>query len=71
MLNGMPLFGHETPLPIKQIKNEGLLHGTGTSAQQSAVVKESRKEETCVYLTDSLRCKPEANTVNQLHSNTN
>ena len=56
---------HETRLHIKQIKNEGLLLSTGNSAQQSGVVKESRKEETRAYLTDSLRCKPEANTALQ------
>ena len=32
------------------------------STQQAGVAKEPRKEETCVYLPDSLRCKPEANT---------
>lgn len=65
MPNGLPLSSHETRLHIKQIKNEGLLLSTGNSTQQSGVVKESRKEETRVYLTDSLRCKPEANTALQ------
>lgn len=59
---GCPVQPRDT-LHIKQIKNEGLLLSTGElcSAVWSGK-KNPEKRETRAYLTDSLSCKPEANT---------
>ena len=53
-------------LYIKYITNKDLLYSTGNSTQYSAVThmgKESKKirVDTCICITDSLRCIPETN----------
>ena len=54
-----------TLLDIKYIINKDLSYSTGNSAQYSVITytgKESEKEWTYAYVTESLCCTPEANT---------
>ena len=54
-----------TLLDIKYTINKDLSYSTGNSAQYSVITytgKESEKEWTCGYVTESLCCTPEANT---------
>ena len=60
-----------TLLYIKEIINKDPLCGTGKSTQNSVIVymgKESKKRiDTCIYITDSLYCMSEINTMLQIN----